>query len=398
MEEKKIGVLVAVFILAGGGLVVLADMHADDQSAREDEAPGSTGGIGEPVAHWTFDEGAGSVAHDISGNGFHGTVHGGIWISGPLDGALGLDGIDDYVQITHNTSAMHARLAKLGQGSISAWFRVDHIPTGHGIAPIFYYGAEDPCTNFFDAANQGLIIEAGHSPIHRGSQRLYFTIWANGCTYPSFCYDSWHPLTEGEWYHFVAVVGEDYNTGYLNGEEMVDRNYNFGTSSYSQFFENAVKHEALWMGRGYWDARDDPTPLYTEGAIDDVRIYERALTSEEVADLYSQGNDSGNHPPAAPSIEGPSSGKIGEEYEYAFAAADPDGDDVYYSIEWGGQCPAVAWQGPYPSGETVTFSNTWQETGTHAIRARTMDTAGEKSQWETLSVSMPKSVHAGDTR
>ncbi len=392
MEEKKIGVFVIGFILVTGGLVVLADMNSERQSPTDDEEAGS---IGKPVARWTFDEGSGAVVHDVSGNGFHGTLHGGTWISGPLNGALALDGDDDYVEITQNTSAMRNRLAELGQGSISVWFRVNHIPTGHGIAPIFYYGAEEPCTNFFDAANQGLIIEAGHSPIHRGSQRLYFTIWANGCTYPSFCYDSWHPLSENEWYHFVAVVGENYNTGYLNGEEMVDRNYNFGTSSYSQFFENAVKHEALWMGRGYWDAVDDPTPLYTEGAIDDIRIYDQPLSSQEISDLYSERNDSENSPPDAPSITGPSSGKKGQEYIYTFAAADPDGDKVYYQVEWGGGCPGIEWRGPYPSGEPMTFSNTWQTVGIYVIRARAMDTTGEKSPWETLSVSMPKSFSVG---
>ena len=45
-------------------------------------------------------------------------------------------------------------------------------------------------------------------------------MWMNGCTYPSFCYDSWNAIIEGRWYHYVAVVGSNFNTGYLNGQLM----------------------------------------------------------------------------------------------------------------------------------------------------------------------------------
>jgi len=396
MQEKKLWALFIILILTVVGLIaVLADQASEGESVCENigqiYAGDTSSGL---VAHWAFDEVNGSIVHDASGNGFHGTKYGGTWTPGPIGGALVFDGNDDYVEITQNTSDLHSQLATLGAGSISLWFRVNFIPTDHGIAPIFYYGARDPCTNFFDAANQGLIIEVGHSPIHRASKRLYFTIWANGCTYPSFCFDSRHPLTEGEWYHFVAVVGEDYNTGYLNGQEMADRRYNFGTFLYSQFFADAVKHEVLWIGRGYWDAQDDPRPLYADGAIDDVRIYNRPLSSEDVEELYCEGNESGSGPPAAPSITGPSSGNIGQEYSYSFETVDPNGDDVYYSVEWGEACPGVEWMGPYPSGEPVTFSNTWQETGTYIIRAQAMDTTDQKSSWGILQVSMPKSFPA----
>jgi len=200
------------------------------------------------VSRWAFDEGEGDVAGDLSVNERDGSIRGTTWTTGP--------------------------------GSV--WFRVDEIPTERGIVPIFYYGSRDSCANMFDASNQGLIIELGHSPVHYGSERLYFTIFANGCSYPSFCYDSGDPISEGEWHHFVAVVGESYNTGYLDGVEMLNRRYNFGSRTDSQFFEDAAKHEVLWIGKGFWDAE----PVYFDGAIDDVRIYDHALSAEEVRQFY----------------------------------------------------------------------------------------------------------------
>jgi hypothetical protein len=241
------------------------------------------------VAHWTFDEDSGNIIGDSSPYGNNGTVYGATWTSGVVDGALEFDGIDDFVQIPDNSSPPPFHLAALGDGSISIWFKFDYVPLGNGIMPIFYYGATDPCENMPDAANQGVIIEVGHSPIHLGSKRIYFTIFADGCNFPSFCFDSRDSLNEGEWYHFVAVVGTykniGYNTGYLNGEEMTNRRYNFGNLGYSQFLVNAVKHEILWIGRGYWDA----DPYYFDGIIDDVRIYDRPLSTKEVHILYTLG-------------------------------------------------------------------------------------------------------------
>ncbi|MFQ6120757.1 MAG: hypothetical protein ACE5KE_12850 [Methanosarcinales archaeon] len=55
------------------------------------------------VAYWTFDEGSGNIAHDISGNGNDGSVYGASWTSGKVGKALDFDGSNDYVD-THQAS------------------------------------------------------------------------------------------------------------------------------------------------------------------------------------------------------------------------------------------------------------------------------------------------------
>ncbi|MEA3443345.1 MAG: LamG-like jellyroll fold domain-containing protein [Bacteroidota bacterium] len=237
------------------------------------------------VAHWSFDSISNDKFIDHVTNQIGGRVYGCQSVPGPVGNALDFDGLDDYVRIPGDSLAPPSVLAALSEGSISVWFRVDSIPTTYGIMPIFYYGNENAC-NFFDAANEGLIIEVGHSPIHYGSKRLYFTIWSNGCTLPSFCYDSWIPIIEGQWYHFVAVVGSNFNTGYLNGELMTYRHYNFGNANTHQFFSDALAHENLWIGRGHWDTND----MYFKGAIDEVKIFDHAVTQQEVDTLYLEGS------------------------------------------------------------------------------------------------------------
>ena len=239
------------------------------------------------VAYWSFDALDGEVFADESGNGYNGTSNGAALVGGIKGKALGFDGLNDFARVSGKAGMPPEVLRELGSGSISLWFKVDHIPEENGIAPVFYYGNSEKC-DFFDAANQGLIIEVGHSPVHYKSERLYFTIWSKGCTLPTFCYDSNHHLKKGQWYHFVAVVGEDYNTGYLNGKEMLNRRYNFGNSSSSQFFEDAVVHERLWLGKGHWDR----TVQFFKGAIDEVKIFSKPLSAEEVETVYNEAKGS----------------------------------------------------------------------------------------------------------
>jgi hypothetical protein len=51
-----------------------------------------------------------------------------------------------------------------------------------------------------------------------------------------------------------------------------------------QFFEDAVKHEVLWLGKGHWDRIEQ----HLRGAIDELRIYNRALSTDEIRGLYQE--------------------------------------------------------------------------------------------------------------
>jgi hypothetical protein len=268
----------------------------------------------ELVAYWSFDKVNEDTIFDESAYTSYGINYGAGLVEGIDGSGLFFDGKDDYVRISHNGQNPPEILSNLGKGSVSLWFKANHIPVDYGIAPIFYYGMKEKC-DFFDAANKGLIIELGHSPIHDGSERLYFTIWKNGCTFPSFCYDSGSPIPEDKWHHLVVVVGEDYNTGYLNGEEMVNRRYNFGTASYSQFFADAIAHERLWLGKGHWDG----TTQYFKGTIDELRIYNKPLSEAEVRELFG-------------SVSTTSSLSPNEQNENIRVYPNPSSDRLYYNI------------------------------------------------------------------
>jgi hypothetical protein len=93
--------------------------------------------------------------------------------------------------------------------------------------------------------------------------------------------------------------------------------------------------------------------------------------------------------PSAPQINGPTSGNIGEEYEYTFISVDPAEDALFYLIEWG-DGETEEWIGPFNSGEQITLSHSWSKSKTFNIRAKAKDEGGEESGWTILEVSMPK--------
>ena len=54
------------------------------------------------VGHWKLDESSGTIAYDSSGNGYTGTLQnmsGTEWSSGEIDGAITLDGSNDYISL-----------------------------------------------------------------------------------------------------------------------------------------------------------------------------------------------------------------------------------------------------------------------------------------------------------
>jgi outer membrane protein assembly factor BamB len=93
--------------------------------------------------------------------------------------------------------------------------------------------------------------------------------------------------------------------------------------------------------------------------------------------------------PELPIIIGNTNGRYGVEQEYNLTTIDPNGDDVYYYIEWGDN-KKTDWNGPYSSGEEVTFTHTYNEQGTYIIRARAKDIHNLWGDWSTLEVRMPK--------
>ena len=224
------------------------------------------------VLHLSFDEQGGSTAMDCTSNQFNGILHGVDWAS--VDNgkkAIEFDGTDSLVIPSFITETGLKSEPSFGSVSITFKFRA----FDGDIQPLFYYGESDP-----GSPHNSMIAEVGHK-MDVNDRKLYFTI-----VNKRFCFDSNENLEENRWYHFVAVVGAEGNTGYLNGVEMTHRHYNLGSdSTYTDFFPSVTTKELFTLGYGRYGMCDDF--FHFNGYMSDFRVYNRALSSLEVNELYN---------------------------------------------------------------------------------------------------------------
>ena len=104
-----------------------------------------------------------------------------------------------------------------------------------------------------------------------------------------------------------------------------------------------------------------------------------------------QGN--GTLPPLKPTINGPATGKVNNEYPYASSTSDPDGDQIWYNWDWG-DGSSSGWLGPYNSGEGCNTFHTWTSKGNYEIKVKAKDIYGSESPWsDSLPITMPYSYH-----
>ena len=94
-------------------------------------------------------------------------------------------------------------------------------------------------------------------------------------------------------------------------------------------------------------------------------------------------------PPYPPLIDGSIFVEMGVDQFYTIVSTDPDGDDVYYYVDWG-DGNVEEWIGPYPSGEEVTVNHTWYKKGIYLIKAKAKDIFGAEGLWGKLTIIVPR--------
>ncbi|PIQ91875.1 MAG: hypothetical protein COV69_04405, partial [Parcubacteria group bacterium CG11_big_fil_rev_8_21_14_0_20_39_14] len=91
-----IAIAIIIALFAGGGALIYALTKTTEKAG--------------PVGYWKFDEGAGTVAYDASGNANNGTLTNfdfdddSNWATGKVAGALQFDGSNDYILKSDNAS------------------------------------------------------------------------------------------------------------------------------------------------------------------------------------------------------------------------------------------------------------------------------------------------------
>jgi hypothetical protein len=224
---------------------------------------GTTNGL---VAVWHFDEGSGSAAYDCSGNANDGTLYDSpTWTTGKIGNALRFNGTSGYVRIP-NSSTLNPTTAI----TITMWLKLESDPEcdpNNNWRSILYKGTPCCATTGYD-----ILLEETRS-----------ITWDIGTT-DNIRYNSdANRLTVGEW-TFLAVTYDSSTAQakiYFNGTEVAGTYWNTGSGTI-QSNTNSVRitNSSTSCPNG---AGNFP------GIIDEVRIYNRALSAAEIQTLYKAG-------------------------------------------------------------------------------------------------------------
>lgn len=207
------------------------------------------------VGSWHFSEGTGTRAADSSSSlSYDGTISGASWTTaGKFGNALSFNGTSSYVQ----TVAFEKRSL---QKTVCAWVK----PTNQ-------------------SGLKGLVIHEGAFYLRLNNMKLEARVYNNaGAT--SNTYDSVSSLTADQW-SFVCEVIDSSSGGainlkyYINGNTTPDLNQDTDVSG---LYIGTAGTNYLKIGND-----DDTTGRFFSGLIDEVRVYERALTGAETAALYN---------------------------------------------------------------------------------------------------------------
>lgn len=232
------------------------------------------------IANWTFDNDQDDEITDSSDYGYNGTSYSVEYDDGVVGKSLLFDGETSKIVIPDADSLPPEAIGTLEEGTVAGWFKF--VNKGGQVLPILYFGKSTSTDLPY-----GLILEIGHDGGDIDNRRLYFTIIHYASE--NHCFDSGENLLENTWYHFAVTVSDSGNTGYLNGAELTNRRYNLGSDeNYTVFFNDVPNKEMLSIGYGRYSQEE---PFYSfNGNIDNVMIYNRALTEDEVVELYSMGD------------------------------------------------------------------------------------------------------------
>jgi len=208
------------------------------------------------VGYWKFDEYTGATAADSSmfeNNGTltsmntTGNATSGWTGDGKFRSALRFDGVNDYVNLGNSSS-----LTTLSARTVSFWWKSTQTSGNKGII------------TFIGGYNRGFAF-IGTSPLLILNNSNY-RYWADMSSY-----------FDGNWHHIVVTLPNTTTTGITGATLTVDGlSINAGATLST---DNVVAWTTHYIGTSSYG--------YFNGTIDEVQIYNRALSSDEVKENYN---------------------------------------------------------------------------------------------------------------
>ncbi len=212
------------------------------------------------VGYWSFEDGSGTKATDFSGNGNEGTLtNGPTFIAGKHGKALNFDGSNDYVAVNdasplRSTDITIAGWIKGRSGSASTWQSIVTKDNGNNSNRNYWLGLTNGGGPY---GNLGSILL-----LAKTSSGVDDVLATGGAD-----------LRDSQWHFIVAVIDDvaDTSAVYVDGVSV-------GTDTHTGTVYTGSENFEI--------GRDSSAGIPFDGAIDDLRIYNRVLSGTEITALY----------------------------------------------------------------------------------------------------------------
>ena len=235
---------------AGASGMILFDdirLYAKAGELITPEDPGTDGLAGA----WSFDEGSGTTVSDSSGNGRNGTIVDATWETGQQGSALLFNGTSAYVNID-GYQGINAVDSVQQAFTISNWVKTT---SDAGDTEMVTWGASSgTATRLTWRVHEGRVRTEHNAGNLRGN------------TY----------INDGEWHHVALVVTEGANLRPENTKLYVNGSEDSTFSGDDDTYQLVAEHDVRIGMSGPQNGR------YFPGSLDEVRIYDRALSAAEI--------------------------------------------------------------------------------------------------------------------
>lgn len=218
------------------------------------------------AGYWTLDENAGTKAQDYSGKGNAGTLtNGPTWTKGRNGNAISFDGSNDF--ITMGDPADGSLDFGTGDFSVAYWINVN------GTLNVSNeYGVIGKNSTFQGVPGwQSELSTYGCATATFG----IISLITNQATFGTTTVSTAVCMDKNRWYHYVYTRVGTTENAYINGALV-------GTKTTAENANTVSNANSLIVGDNSWSPN-------MPAIVDDIRLYNRALSATEIATLYKRG-------------------------------------------------------------------------------------------------------------
>jgi hypothetical protein len=221
------------------------------------------------VGHWKFDESSGTNAADSSGNGYDATLYNAsngpsTWVEGKVNGGIQLDGTNDYLAIQ---TLNYNQAGQIPAVTVAAWVKTNMSTQGFVIS--------------YDRSEYWRFTVGGDS----NNGKMFFATMASSVadTYGQTVVsdNAWHLVVAS--YDSSTSLKKFYVDGVADGSSSVHGNRALGSGT-SRFGTIGTSNEDVAFNQM---ESGSSRGNFFQGTLDEIRLYDRALTDAEVAYLHT---------------------------------------------------------------------------------------------------------------